>query len=241
MKTVLVIEDNLRARDMLVQIMKNINISVEIKTASTIDEAYKLSIENSVDLFLVDVILDTKAPGDVSGIQFADRIRCLKKYQYTPIIFTTCLEDPKLYAYSDIHCFQYIEKPYDEKKVAQVIVEALKVPVVKEEPKHVFFRKDGILYKRKISEIIYIENTRIGRVVHSVDGDLHLPYKACRDILRELESNRFIQCSRCAIVNKDYIENIDIVNRYIRLTGGKAQIEIGAVYKKKFLRDVLDD
>ena len=70
---------------------------------------------------------------------------------------------------------------------------------------------------------------------------MKLPYKPNRKILEELASDKFIQCSRYHIVNRDYIDRIDTVNRYIRLKGLKTQIEIGNSYKKSFLRDVVDE
>ena len=89
-----------------------------------------------------------------------------------------------------------------------------------------------------MAEIIYIENTRRGRIVHGVKDDLELPYKPCKDILEELQSDKFVQCSRFTVINKDYIECIDEVNRYIKLFGRKELVEIGIVFKKRFMRDV---
>lgn len=241
MRTVLLIEDNEKSREMLAKIVKNVDESLLIKSAGNIEEAYAAAMEYDIDLFLVDIILNPKDSGDVSGIRFADNIRKIKRYQYTPIVMITSLEDPKLYAYSDIHCYSYIEKPYDADKVAGIIYEALNFPKQKVINDNIFFRKDGILYKRKISEIVYIENSRNKRIIHSAGDDLELPYKPCREILAELNSDKFIQCSRYAIVNKDYIESIDTVNRFIKLKGRDEQIEIGIILKKKFLGDLLDD
>lgn len=241
MKVVLIVEDNARSMEMLVQIVKNVDDNLLIKCAEDADSAYALAMEYDIDLFLVDIILKPKDSADVSGIRFADNIRLLKKYQHAPIVIITSLEDPKLYAYSDIHCFSYIEKPYDVEKVAQIIREALDVPKQKSDNSNIFFRNDGILYKKKLSEIVYIENYRDKRIVHSIKNDLELPYKPCKAILAELKSDKFIQCSRYAIVNKDYIESIDTVNRYIKLTGRKEHIEIGVILKKKFMEDLLDD
>lgn len=238
MKTVLIIEDNARSMEMLMRIVRDIDEDINIKCASDIDKAYKLALENLIDVFLVDIILDPYNPGDVSGVRFADNIRELKKYTYTPIIFITSLEDPKLYAYSDLRCFQYIEKPYNVEKVSKIVREALNMPIMRESSQNVYFRKDGILYRKEVSEIIYIENTRRGRILHGTDGDLELPYKPCKDIMDELQSDKFVQCSRYAVINKDYIERIDEVNRFVKLKGRSEQVEIGIVFKKRFMKDV---
>ena len=239
MKTVLIVEDNVRSMEMLVKIIENLRTGVEIKTASSQEEAAILAMKFNIDLFMLDIILNASNPGDVSGMKFAEYIRTLQKYKYTPIIFITALEDPELHAYSDLHCYYYVEKPYDVEKVSSVISEALEFPAVHNEPQNVFFRKDGILYKKEISEILYIENSRAGQTVYCSNGNLKLPYKPNYKILEELASDKFIQCSRYHIINYDYIDKIDTVNRYILLKGVKTPIEIGNSFKKKFLKDIL--
>ncbi len=239
MKTVLIVEDNVRSMEMLVKIIENLRTDVEIKTASSQEAAAILAMKYNIDLFMLDIILNASNPGDVSGMKFAEHIRTLKKYKYTPIIFITALEDPELHAYSDLHCYYYVEKPYDAEKVSSVISEALEFPAAHKEPQNVFFRKDGILYKKEISEILYIENSRAGQTVYCTNGNLKLPYKPNHKILEELASDKFVQCSRYHIINRDYIDKIDTVNRYIQLRNLKTSIEIGNSYKKKFLNDIV--
>lgn len=241
MKKVLIVEDNVKSMEMLRKIVANTDRNLHIECANNADSAYSVAMQQDIDLFLVDIILNTKNPGDVSGITFADNIRKLNKYQYTPIVIITSLEDPKLYAYSDIHCYSYIEKPYDVNKVSRIIREALDAPKKKVDSNNLFFRKDGILYKKSVSEIVYIEIHRDKYIVHSVYDDLELSYKSCRAILAELKSDKFIQCSRCSIINKDYIESIDTVNLYLTLRGRAERIDIGVIIKNKFLGELLDD
>ncbi|MBD5496084.1 MAG: DNA-binding response regulator [Lachnospiraceae bacterium] len=239
MKTVLIVEDNIRSREMLVKIIEGVRNDVVIKTATSQEEASVLAMKNNIDLFMLDIILNSSNPGDVSGMRFAEYIRTFQKYKYTPIIFTTALEDPELYAYSDLHCYYYVEKPYDVGKVSKVISEALDFPGNDNVSQSVFFRKDGILYKKEISEIIYIENSRAGQTVYCTNGNLKLPYKPNKKILEELGSDKFVQCSRYNIVNTDYIDKIDTVNRYIQLKNVKELIEFGNTFKKKFLKNVV--
>lgn len=239
MKTVLIVEDNIRSREMLVKIIEGIRNDVEIKTAASQEEATILAIKNNIDLFMLDIILNSSNPSDVSGMKFAEYIRTFQQYKYTPIIFTTALEDPELHAYSELHCYYYVEKPYDVEKVSTVIKEALEFPVNNKVLQSVYFRKDGILYKKEVSEIIYIENSRAGQTVYCTNGNLKLPYKPNKKILEELGSDKFVQCSRYNIVNTDYIDKIDTVNRYIQLKNVKELIEFGNTFKKKFLKNVM--
>ncbi len=241
MKTVLIVEDNVRSMEMLTKVVKNIRTDVVIKSAFTQKEAEILALNYNIDLFMVDIVLDSSNSGDVSGMKFAEHVRSYQKYKYTPIIFITSLEDPELHAYSDIHCYAYVEKPFDAEEVSRVIAEALDFPKVEEKKQHIYFRLDGVLYKKDIAEIVYIENSRSGQIIYCRNGELVLPYKSTKTILKELDSERFIQCSRFTVINQDYIEHIDLVNRYIKLKDVTKKIELGIAYKKNFLKDVVND
>lgn len=240
-KTVLVIEDNTRSADTIVKIINDLEMNTTVYIAANAEDAYVLAMKNCIDLFVVDIMLNSLNPGDVSGMIFANNMRANKKYEHTPIIFTTSLEDPKLYAYSDIHCYYYIEKPYDVGKVSKIIAEALSIPRTETDSHNVYFRKDGIIYKKDVSEIIYIENSRSGQTVNLVNGQLKLSYKPTKIILQELNNSCFIQCSRYVIVNKMYIDSVDIVNRYIKLKIADKQLEIGNTFKKSLMKEILDD
>lgn len=239
MKTILVLEDNDSNREMLVKIISDLEIKTVIKSAVNQEDALALAMKYNIDLFLIDIILDTSVPGDVSGMKFAESIRSVKRYKHVPIIFVTALEDPQLHAYSDIHCYYYVEKPYNPVKVSEVIMSALEVPKEKDENHNVFFRKEGVLFKKNTSDIIYIENSRAGQVIHCTNGDLKLSYKPNKMLMDELNSDKFVRCNRYNIINSDHIEEIDTVNRYIRMKSVKERIEIGLAYKKKLLRDLM--
>lgn len=237
MKKILILEDNEKSYEMLAQILRELDDTVNILYASETKEAYALCMGHQIDLFLLDIILQPKEPGNISGLRFAESIRRIEGYEFTPIIFITSIEDPKLYAYSDLHCYSFIEKPYDVEKTRETIRQALKMPLLHEKKEYIYFRSDNILYKIDVEEIIYIENTRRGQVLHAVAGELCLPYRPCRDILKELNRERFVQCSRYIIINWSYVENIDRVNRYIKLNGVKKRIEAGKTYLDKILRE----
>lgn len=235
MKTVLIIEDNIASMEMLAQIVNEVDPESMVYRAVNQNEAYAHAMRLNVDLFLIDIMLDPKNPGDVSGMRFANRIRMVERYKFVPMIFITALEDARLYAYSDLHCYYYLEKPYDDKKARQVIMEALEMPLKKKNAEDVFFRKDGIIFRKSVSEVVYIENMRTGQTVRFTDGKLELQYKPSKVILEELGSDKFLQCSRSTIVNRDFIEIIDMVNRYIGLKDNFGQLEIGISFKKKFI------
>ena len=93
MKAVLIIEDNAASMEMLAKITNEVDPEIVVHRAVNQNEAYASAMRISIDLFLIDIMLDPKNPGDVSGMRFANRIRMVERYKYVPMIFITALED----------------------------------------------------------------------------------------------------------------------------------------------------
>lgn len=233
-KRVLIVEDNQIHREALQKIVKDLEQDVEVYCVDNMKDALQISLEQHIHLFLVDIVLNSQKPGDVSGLNFVRELRGISRYKFTPLIFLTSLEDPKLYAYTQLHCFGYIEKPFNGDKVRNIIVEALEFPVKEEDDRCVYFRKEGIVYSVCVKDIIYIQSSNRKLRIICVNDELEIPYKTCEEMLKELDSRSFIQCSRSCIVNKNYIEQIDYTNRFINLKYVDTPVEIGVIMKKAF-------
>ena len=63
------------------------------------------------------------------------------------------------------------------------------------------------------------------------------PYKTCRQLLEEVDTNCLFQCNRGTIINKDYILNLDVRNRYITMKGTMDKVEIGITFRKNVLAE----
>ena len=124
-KTVLIIEDDREQLNMLKQLVKEVNGNTEVYTAENVSQAYQLLMEKTIDVFLVDIMLDTSKPGDASGIRLVEKVRQVPKYFFTPVIFITSIEDQELHAYRNLNCFGYIEKPYHPAQVKEKVTKAL--------------------------------------------------------------------------------------------------------------------
>lgn len=232
-------EDKESHRVALRKIVTGLSKDIEVYEAEDIRTAYRIAMIEHIHLFLLDIILCPQMPGDTMGLDFAREIRKVKKYHFTPIIFITSLEDPKLYTYNHLHCWRYIEKPFDPKIVKETILEALEVPVEDDKDRSVYFRKDGIIYAVQVEDIIYIENKRRKIIIHCKNEILEIPYKTCEEITKELDSKKFVQCSRHMIVNKSYIKQIDYPNRYLKLRHVDELIDISVSFKNR-LKDELE-
>ena len=235
---VLIVEGNLAYAKMIARTIQTLPMEIECYFSAVLADAYQVAHSRRIHLFILDVILDTKKSGDVSGLNFAKNIREHHRYQFTPIIFITTLEDPRFYTYSQLHCYDYIEKPFDENRLKQAVQGALQMPAVPDDEKCVYFRKDGIIYSKHPKEIVWIEISRKQLMVYCVDEKLEVAYKPSEEILQELDSDSFIRCSRYAIVNRNYISQIDFTNRYIKLRYYEKPVEIGSSMKKKVRQEL---
>lgn len=234
-KNVLILEDNSSSRDMLVQLIGELDIQTNVRATCNLEEAYLAVHESTIDLFLLDIVLDTSVQGDISGIKFAEELRKMEKYRFTPVIFITCLEDPQLYAYKNLHSYGYLEKPFLVNETKKLILEALKFHTMPEEDRNLYFRKDGILLSVRESEIVYAESKGHMLNIYSQKDVLRLPYKTCKELKTMLCDSKFVQCSRNVIVNIECIRGIDKANRILILKDGRGTIDIGEKYCKELM------
>ena len=238
MKKVLILEDKKENLSLLVNIIQGMQKEIEVYQTTQAGEAYQIALEKTVDVFLLDIVLKPESFGDMSGMVFADRIRQVEKYKFTPIIFLTALGDPELHAYKELHCYGYLTKPYNKEKLTKLLGEALTFEQHKEENRNIYFKKDGIFFAKKMQDIVYIKSSAGKMFIKTTKDELEISYKSNSQVLKELDSDNFIKCNRSVVVNKDYIASIDSTNRYIELKNGYGTLEIGAILKKDFLKEI---
>lgn len=233
-RNILIVEDNEVHMRALQAIINDLHKDVKVYCAGTVEKGYEIALKYQIHLFLIDIILDTHISGDVSGMDYAEKMRRIEEYKFTPIVFITSLEDSKFYSYNQINCLDYIEKPFSATRVSKTILHALEFPVIEDDDKHVYFKKEGILYSIYVKDIIYILNSNKTVKIFCVKDSLEIPYMTNKEILEKLDSKSFVECNRRCVVNKKYIKQIDYSNRYIRLENIDEPIEIGATMKKMF-------
>lgn len=239
-KKILIVEDSEYYMNLVTDSLINIENTILYK-AENISEAYRIAMEKNIDVFIVDVVLDTKVLGGVSGIVFVDRIRTVPRYRFSPIIITSSLEDPKYHAYNYLHCFRYFEKTYDVSELAETVKEALEFKQSEDIEKIIYYKRQGILFSLRTKDIVYVENHNKYIVYCCRDGKYKAPYKSCKKIVEDIASKDFIQCNKNTVVNRQYIHNIDGTNRYITLVENRGKLEIGPRLKKEFLRRLEND
>lgn len=238
-KQVLVVEDNKHCMERICTMLKEIEAITVIKAENS-GEAYKYAMEYNIDLFIIDIILEPSKEADISGINFADSIRKTDKYFVTPMIFTTALADPKLYAYTQLHCYQYFEKPYNMEELKETVLITLQMKIRKYAKEYVFFKMNGIVLPIKMNRIVYIDNKVSSLCIMCMDGEkIHTPYKSSRKLLLDLDSNKFLKCNKSMIINIDYVEFIDFNQSAVKLKDDFGTVKVGRRMLKSFKEGLL--
>lgn len=233
MKKILVLEDNPATLMQLVSIIQEVDREKKIYSINNVKDAYQCAMETIIDLFVIDIILDKSKPGDSSGLRFVESIRKIRHYSFAPVIFVTSLEDARLYTYENLHCYSFIEKPFDAGRMKQLVEQCLCFEESRNIAKTLYFRKDGIILAVEREDIVYAESINHIINIHTKNGDvLSIPYNTLKRLLADLDSIDFIQCSRSTIINKKYVQNVDITNRVIQFRNNLGRTEIGVMYKK---------
>lgn len=234
-KKVLILEDNSKNAVLIKQLIHECNKDAKVYIEKDLDRAYALVMQNTIQLFVVDIVLDTSQPSDASGIRFVESVRNISKYKHTPVIFITGLQDPEIYAYRALHCYGYIEKPFAVDQVRKLLRDALDYHATDQKEYMLHLKKDGVLYLISCKDVVYAQSTGHQICFYLANGtEFTVHYKTCKQILDEAEYDEFIQCNRGTIVNRKYIKNVDAANGLITLEKN-IMVDIGGRFKKKFI------
>lgn len=233
MKNVLVLEDNPYALKNMVEIVKSIGEDIGIYTATNLGVACDLSVKYDISLFIVDIILEPNDVADVSGIEFVKIIRAMSRYKFVPVIFISALMDPQMYAYKELHCYGYIDKPFEPKQAENMIKEALGFRHIVES-EDIVVHKNNICYSIKKKDIVYIQSHMGKLIIKTYCDQLELYYYTCKKLMNMLKSDKFIECNRSTIVNTEYIDRIDFGISEIKLKDDFPTLKLGVTKKNVF-------
>lgn len=239
MKKILLLENNASYAKTISQILNNLQELPHLFYADCVSEAYRYAMENLINLFIINISLDKQNPSDASGMAFADRLRTLPAYEYTPIIFISSAEDAKLYAYTHLHCYEYIEKPFDPAHLQTAIEKSLHLPIEKRAKNRFYYKQDGILYVENLDNLVYAKCSQRQVILYGTQKEIRLNYKSIKNLAYELGVDRFLQCNRFTLVNRSYIQGIDSVNRYVILRDNYGKLNLGEKFRKTLIDEFL--
>lgn len=139
----------------------------------------------------------------INGIEIAEQLR--KSYLKTKIIYVTNYLKYQTSAFQ-VHAFQYILKPLSEKKVCQVISEALRYIEETDKKYTLTFCSDQGFIRLKAPDIIYLEYKN--RKIHIVAQ--HRNYVMNRTLRKAYDD---LKCRGFGMPHKSFIVNYDNIHR----------------------------
>lgn len=233
MINILLLEDNVQSLKVLKKIVESVSAEITTVAVSSLEEAREALMQKhqTFQAFLLDINLNVEDEADESGIVLAKEIRRHKQYAFTPIVMITSIANLELQAYRELHCYQYILKPYQQQEIVKLIHKLL-FQTGESIDASIVVKKDGINYKLLCKDIIYVQAIPRGVSIRLAKEEMKVPYLSIKQLMEKLPTDQFIQCHRMYVVNQDYIEYVDMVNGMIKLQNDE-QVEIGVTYKNE--------
>ena len=133
----------------------------------------------------------------------------------TVLVFITGIKDYVFDAF-DLYAFQYLLKPIDEDKFAEVLERAVREAAKKKERRVLFIKSRNLTLDQ--SEILYIESRAKKVEIHTKGAAQAIEIYAAMDELEGQLGENFYRCHRAYIVNMDCITEYD--GESITLTDG---------------------
>ncbi|MBF4693352.1 LytR/AlgR family response regulator transcription factor [Fusibacter ferrireducens] len=226
---ILIVEDDAIIAKGLSDLIFSFDSRCKVKITGRADEAYKYICENKIDLILLDIQLE-----DASGYELAKQIRLLDRYLLVPIVFITAIPSRELLAFKEIHCYDYIIKPFQDEEVIKIIKPFISQGEnVELNDRILHINQKQCTYVVRQSEILYIEKVNRYIEMVTVNEILKISGYTLKMLLDELTSV-FVQCHKGYIVNKKQIAHLNYSANLIQLRHYSKSIPIGRKYKELF-------
>ena len=231
MTKIMIVEDDIIIAKGLDSIIKSVDEDIETTITPYSKEALEYANDWQYDLFFLDIQLL-----DYSGYELAKQIRNIDRYKLTLIVFITAIPNKELSAFKEIHCYDYIIKPFKDKEVIEIVKTLVGYCGIKEEKDNfIKFKQGSYMYKVNTKDIIYIESIHKKIKVTMDKEQIEVNNYTLYRVLNELPEDDFIQCHKSFIINRNYIKKINLAKNLIELSSANVQVPkvpIGRKYKE---------
>lgn len=227
MNRILVITNNLHQIKYIRRISAEIKNKINIHSANSVEATYKIAEAYNIKIFVIDNYMF-----DGNGIEVAKKLRTIRKYKFSPIIFINGVKKYEMQAFREVHCYDFIIRPCYEKNLKKIIKPILTEYLADEKNEFLYLKYNGIQRRIKFDNICSIESK--SRRIHIKTKHEKIIYKIITvKKFKEKLNDDFIQVHQSIIVNKSLIEKISLVDKKIELIGVDGFIPIGETYKKR--------
>lgn len=221
---ILILEDDLNISNGLKHLLGQIRADLTIHCFTKSADALAFAKEHSIDIFCLDIQLE-----DYNGIELAKQIRTLFEYVMTPIVFITAVPTRELIAFKEIHCYDYIVKPFTNAEVENVFSTLINHGVFPKEKavKPVLkFKEKDCFYVVPQEDIIYLEsNFRKVKVV-TINESFTEAFDSLKRISEDLTED-FIKCHKSFYVNQRHIRGVNFKKQVILLKNSDITLPLG--------------
>jgi DNA-binding LytR/AlgR family response regulator len=235
---VIIVEDDKIQRENLKKMIQQIDKGINIYESEDMDHALEIATAYNIDIFYIDISLKNS-----SGLDFAIEIRKTPKYEFRLIIFLTTHVEYISKAFKEVHCYDYILKPYDIADVMNMtkryILNGGNVEDAPQDKRYAIFEiKKGINVKIYVDEIMFVEINLGVCMIHTVNGVYKTSNSTLKNVLKRINCNNIIQCHKSFIVNVKPIKkilNIDNKLSEIHFENYDKNALLGYKYKKTIM------
>ncbi len=208
MPNILIVEDDDIQRSNMKAMLQELGQDYRVLDSSSAYHVLELLKSNVIDLFFIDIHLRNE-----NGLKLARHIRKIPGYELTWIVFVTSHLEYILEAFKEIHCYDYLLKPYDKATIQglikKLLFDASRGANTAEERKYIFVDINGIMAKIFINDIIFIEVFGKLCVIHTTKGAYEVKNLTLSGLLGLIPDNRLVQSHRSYAVNTNYIQSIN--------------------------------
>jgi two-component system response regulator LytT len=166
----LVIEDELPARNYLVELLQSSRLVEVVGAVPRLEQAEQALVETNVDAAFVDIQL--AGDGDAAGLNF---VRAWSATAGAPMfVLATAFEEHALEAFQ-LGVADYLLKPFTEERVAQCLVRLnARRPVLEQRPLRIVARRGKNLVFLNLEEVWAFEASGRMTFVHTLRGKFDL-------------------------------------------------------------------
>lgn len=245
MYSIILVEDDYMQREILKKMILSTYEFIKIYEAESESEALDIIEKNDINMFLIDISLK-----ESSGLDLAMNIRHIPKYEFSELIFLTTHVDYMLQAFKQIHCYDYILKPYNQEDVQTMLNKLIlndtdNLDITKDsnecKDREILVKlKNGIYVEVKINDILFIEVKGKNCELNTVNGMYIVNNVSLNKMLQLINCEYIIQSHRAFAINRNYMYKIESIDVKLSLVYFNKCSET-ALLGYKFRKDVISD
>ena len=236
MHNILILDDDELQAQHLQQIIQSNIPNCKTRICTSVQDAVVEATNETYQIMILDIMLQ-----DGTGIGFAKWARTLQKYENVWIIMVTGYDSFMLESIKDVHCYDYILKPYKDNEVLAVLTRLISLNITKSSSQsYLSVVSKGVSFRIRLNDIVYIEINNKNMDIHTESIVYSIKRYPLNKIKSQLPQGMFVQCHRSFIINSSKISAIETKSRetFVRMNNCELPIPVGIRYKGLISTDI---